>query len=171
MDIMLDARRKLKFDLAVEVLRSFGTAKLPVTGASMLPSFWPGDILEVHRQSAAAILPGEVVVFRRERRLVAHRVVEKLHHQGSTLLVTRGDRLKATFVRVRSPALPVVAASQAVTATNPASRGTAPIYGSPIRPRAKPSLKLCLISLRYAKPSARWGSFDSSSNSVTSLSR
>ena len=49
---MLDARRKLKFDLAVEVLRSFGTAKLPVTGASMLPSFWPGDILEVHRQSS-----------------------------------------------------------------------------------------------------------------------
>jgi signal peptidase I len=88
--VMMDheRRRTVKHDLAVEVLRSFGHARLPVKGSSMLPSLWPGDILAVRRENAESIRPGEVVVFLREGKLVAHRVVE-----GATpLLVTRGDR-------------------------------------------------------------------------------
>jgi hypothetical protein len=93
---MSDARNDAKYELALEVLRSFGGAQLPVTGASMLPALWPGDLLEVHRESAAKIFAGDVVVFRREGRLVAHRVVEKLGWPDGTVLVTRGDRLEQT---------------------------------------------------------------------------
>jgi len=105
----------LKHDLAVEVLRSFGAVKLRVTGTSMLPSIWPGDVIEVHRQAAGQISPGDVVLLRRDGGFIVHRVVEcanlpldsgqtrrRAHdvraapRQGSTrLLSTRGDRLKA----------------------------------------------------------------------------
>ena len=86
------ARLELKRDLAVELLRSCGAARLPINGSSMLPSLWPGDILDVRRQNATEIQPGHVVVFQRDSRLVAHRVVRRLDRNGSTLLITRGDR-------------------------------------------------------------------------------
>jgi signal peptidase I len=79
--------------LFLEVLQSSGQAKLAVTGSSMLCSIWPGDILEVHRQSMAEISPGEVVLFARHGGFAAHRVVEKVSGPERTLLITRGDHL------------------------------------------------------------------------------
>ena len=86
-------RGVIECDLFLDVLRSFGAARLAVTGTSMLPSVRPGDVLEVRRQSAAEVMPGDLVLFQREGRFFAHRVVEKIRRQGRTLLVTRGDRL------------------------------------------------------------------------------
>jgi hypothetical protein len=82
--------------LFLEVLQSSGQAKLAVTGTSMLSSIWPGDILEVHRQSVAEISPGEVVLYARHGDFAAHRVVEKVGGPERTLLITRGDRLCET---------------------------------------------------------------------------
>jgi hypothetical protein len=124
----------VKYELALDVLRSFGEARLPVTGASMLPSIWPGDILEVRAQrpradqpchsddrsdeesafedlkeqqiplprlrdrndsgGGLAICPGEIVLFARQGRLVAHRVLRKIYQQEGLFLLTRGDRLR-----------------------------------------------------------------------------
>jgi len=80
--------------LFLEVLQSFGEARLAVTGTSMLSAIWPGDILDVQRRSPAQIAPGEVVLFAREGRFFAHRVLEKVCRRERTLLVTRGDRLQ-----------------------------------------------------------------------------
>lgn len=92
---MIDTRSELKGQLFLEILKSSGQAKLAVTGASMLPAIWPGDILEVHRQSAAEISPGDVVLFARRGGFAAHRVVEKVGGPERTLLITRGDALRA----------------------------------------------------------------------------
>ncbi len=83
-------------ELFLEVLRSSGQAKLAVTGTSMLSSIWPGDILEVRRESVAAISPGEVVLYARNGGLAAHRVIEKAGRPERPLLITRGDRLSVT---------------------------------------------------------------------------
>ncbi|MGA2133206.1 MAG: S24 family peptidase [Bryobacteraceae bacterium] len=87
----------LKLDLAAEVLTSCGQARLPVTGSSMLPALWPGDLLDVQR--SAEIRPGDVVVYQRHGRLVVHRVASRSGDQ----ITTHGDRLK-------HPDLPVPAA-------------------------------------------------------------
>lgn len=105
METATDARDEVKCDLFLEVLRSFGSARLRVTGTSMLPSIWPGDILEVglfplssfeslHQQDGSissfpgrgragerlaeardSIQPGELVLYERSGRFFAHRVV------------------------------------------------------------------------------------------------
>jgi len=59
-----------------------------------LSSIWPGDVLEVRCENAAEICPGEVVLFKRDGRLLAHRVVAKVGGPERTLLITRGDRLR-----------------------------------------------------------------------------
>lgn len=78
----------LKLDLAAEVLTSCGQARLPVSGSSMLPALWPGDVLDVRR--SAVIRPGDLVVFQRYGRLITHRVVACT----SDLVTTKGDRLR-----------------------------------------------------------------------------
>lgn len=93
MDAITDAGNQLKRDLFIEVLSSFGEARLAVKGTSMLPAVRPGDILNVRREFTENIVPGDIVLFARGDRLSAHRVVRTIeNHQGS-ILVTRGDRL------------------------------------------------------------------------------
>jgi signal peptidase I len=73
--------------LAVEVLRSFGTIRLRVTGASMLPAIWPGDVLWISRCSFSEMRVGEIALFVRYGRLFAHRAIA----WSDTHLGTRGD--------------------------------------------------------------------------------
>src|SRR5262249_34474188 len=62
-------------------------------GQSMLPTVYPGDVLTVHRRKASTIEPGDIVVYVRQNRLFAHRVVKKENVKTSIELVTRGDAL------------------------------------------------------------------------------
>ena len=96
------ARETLGCELAAEVLRSSGRLRLRATGASMLPAVWPGDILSVRSHDAAEALPGDIVLFGREGRLVAHRVVERTLCQDRIQWVTRGDSVGGNDAPVSS---------------------------------------------------------------------
>ncbi len=62
-------------ELAGEVVRTFGRVRVRVTGTSMIPAVWPGDVLVVERRAVEKIQRGEIAVAERAGRLVAHRVV------------------------------------------------------------------------------------------------
>lgn len=68
----------------------------------MLPAVWPGDILSVRSRDAAKALPGDIVLFGREGRLVAHRVVERSLRQNRIQWVTRGDTVEGNDAPVSS---------------------------------------------------------------------
>lgn len=59
----------------------------------MLPSIFPGDTLVVLRHPAASVRPGQVVLFSRDGRFCAHRVVRALDLDGQLFVVTCGDAL------------------------------------------------------------------------------
>jgi signal peptidase I len=88
-----DQTHALKCELASEVLRSSGKLRLRVTGWSMLPSVWPGDTLLIERMSVDQVSEGDIVLFGRDQRLVAHRVVTKGPQDPG--IVTRGDSMAA----------------------------------------------------------------------------
>lgn len=77
-------------DLMSEVVRGAGEASVKVTGFSMLPAIWPGDVLRVRRLSADEVRAGQVVVYRRDGKLVAHRVICAPRGAGEAV-ITRGD--------------------------------------------------------------------------------
>jgi signal peptidase I len=89
MNLTADLQNMAKRDLVAEVARQFGEVRLKVTGTSMLPSVWPGDILTVRRRSAGELLPGQIVLCYRNQGFVGHRLVAK---RGDAL-ITRGDSL------------------------------------------------------------------------------
>jgi hypothetical protein len=68
----------------------------------MLPAVWPGDILSVRSHDAVEALPGDIVLFGREGRLVAHRVVERTLCQDRIQWVTRGDSVGGNDAPVSS---------------------------------------------------------------------
>jgi hypothetical protein len=89
MDSAADLRDVAKRSLVAEVASAFGQVQLKVTGTSMIPCVWPGDILTVSRTSAAEVTPGHVILCYRDQELVAHRLTRK----AGNLLITRGDSL------------------------------------------------------------------------------
>jgi len=83
----------LKCELAAEVLLSSGSLRLCVTGSSMLPAIWPGDTLVIERVASHDVREGDIALFRRERRIFAHRVVGKNVDPGGGTILTRGDAM------------------------------------------------------------------------------
>jgi signal peptidase I len=93
---------KLACSLAGETVRTFGKVRLRVFGTSMVPSILPGDLISVQRAGISEILSGEIVLYSREGRLFAHRVVSRAGSSEQPLLITRGDRLRYNDVPVSS---------------------------------------------------------------------
>lgn len=77
-------------ELVADVAFNFGEVRLKVTGASMIPAIWPGDVITVCRRHIAELQPGHIVLYRREGMLVAHRLT-CIH---GDLVTTRGDSLE-----------------------------------------------------------------------------
>jgi len=90
MDAGLLKRSAMGCELVVEVARDFGEVRLKVTGASMLPAIWPGDVITVRRRGIAELGPGQIVLSRRGGRLLAHRITRI----RGNFLTTRGDSLE-----------------------------------------------------------------------------
>jgi hypothetical protein len=84
-------RDQSKHNLAIEVLRQTGTLRLTAFGVSMLPTFFPGDVLHITAGSLTEIQEGDVVLFVRHGRFFIHRNLRRLQRGFETFLLTRGD--------------------------------------------------------------------------------
>ena len=89
MEVETNLRDAVKRNLVADVARSFGQVRLKVTGTSMLPSVFPGDIVTVSRCSAADLIPGQIVLCFRDEALVVHRLTSV----SGNRFITRGDSL------------------------------------------------------------------------------
>ena len=88
----LDDVNAAKCGLAAEVLRCSGILRLQVTGWSMLPTIWPGDMLVIERARGGDIGEGDIVLFTREGRFFVHRVLTIGERPD---IVTKGDAMAA----------------------------------------------------------------------------
>jgi signal peptidase I len=80
--------------LTGDIVRTFGGVRLRVFGTSMVPSILPGDLISIQRAGVPEISIGEVVLYSRDGRLFAHRVVGATAFSDDARLITRGDRLQ-----------------------------------------------------------------------------
>lgn len=84
-------------ELVADVARNFCDVCLKVTGASMMPAVWPGDVLHIRRSALAELQPRQILLYRCDRRLIAHRIVRI----DGDRLITRGDALQCEDPPVR----------------------------------------------------------------------
>jgi len=81
--LLQDAAR---FDAAGKLLAN-QLVDFPIVGRSMMPALADGTVVHVSLCDGAACDAGDVIVFRMDAQIVAHRVV----HRAKAHLVTRGD--------------------------------------------------------------------------------
>ena len=102
-DTGLDDLTAMKCELASDLLRFSGRLRLGVTGWSMLPTIWPGDMVVVEKVDGGQVQQGDVVLFRRDHRLFVHRVIaEDRCNRIDVLFVTRGDGMRRADAPVSS---------------------------------------------------------------------
>lgn len=77
--------------LARKILSDNRHLRLRVWGASMLPTLWPGDVVEIANCSAQDVSRGEMVLACRDDRFYLHRVMTT---PGENTFVLRGDALR-----------------------------------------------------------------------------
>jgi len=75
--------------LAVESLLRGGRLRLQVTGESMLPALWPGDVAHITACSLEEVSPGDVALAFRDGRLFLHRLLGR----SQADFVMRGDSM------------------------------------------------------------------------------
>jgi Peptidase S24-like len=78
--------------VAADALRSSGRLRLQVHGESMLPTIWPGAIVEIASCSIEDVHPGEIVLALRDGRFFLHRFFRR---EPSGFLL-RGDSMPVT---------------------------------------------------------------------------
>jgi signal peptidase len=120
----MQARGAIGCELAAEVNRRFGSLQLLVSGSSMVPAVRPGDVLHVKHSHVGDLSKGDIVVFRRAGRLIAHRAVRAPAKSGKGVLLTRGDRVRRKDAPIVGSELlgRVVAIERNGERTNPRSR-------------------------------------------------
>lgn len=90
---LMECREAVKCQLVADAIRSYGGLRLRVTGSSMLPSVFPGDILSIRQSEIAEVELGDIALFERDGRLCAHRVLGKIQGTDQTYLITQGQQL------------------------------------------------------------------------------
>jgi len=78
--------------LAADALRQSGRLRLRVHGESMLPTLWPGDVVEIATCSMEDVRSPEIVLAEREGRFFLHRLIAPCTPNGFRL---RGDSMPA----------------------------------------------------------------------------
>jgi len=79
-------------ELSSSVLSRGGSFSFKAHGSSMYPFIRNGDILTIQPVEVAALKVGDIAFYRTsEKRLAAHRVVDKKHQGDKLMLLMRGD--------------------------------------------------------------------------------
>ncbi|HNW99196.1 MAG TPA: signal peptidase I [Bacteroidales bacterium] len=84
------------YELTNYFLNSNQTVKGRVGGYSMYPLLRNGFEIIVNKCSINDIIPGDIVVFKRGPKLVAHRALKKNIYNNKTILTTKGDSCRNT---------------------------------------------------------------------------
>jgi signal peptidase I len=67
-----------------------GVTQVKVLSGSMTPFIYKGDIVEVTTLGVESVIPGDVIVFWRENKLICHLLMKKRTENGKTYLRTKG---------------------------------------------------------------------------------
>ena len=82
------------YELTDDLLNSNQQVRLKVSGYSMFPLLREGDEIIVSKCNIKEITPGDVVVFKRNSKWIAHRLLKIVTDNNSTTLITKGDSCK-----------------------------------------------------------------------------
>jgi len=82
-------------DITDELLQSKGDVKLYVGGNSMYPHLQKKDYVTVAKRPFESLQKGDVIVFKRSAKYVAHRIIRIVKSSEGRQIITKGDSCKS----------------------------------------------------------------------------
>lgn len=82
-------------DITTELLRCGKSVRFQAPGRSMHPTIKDGETITVEPVKPSGIKRGDIVLYRLEKGVIAHRVVRIEKNDGAPLFILRGDALGA----------------------------------------------------------------------------
>jgi signal peptidase I len=99
--VIESSREEHKRDLLLEALRTHGLVRMRALGTSMVPTIWPGDLVEVER-CYGSIGVGDVILTVRQESFCMHRVVRHEQASDGIRITTRGDAMRCEDPEISS---------------------------------------------------------------------
>jgi signal peptidase I len=65
--------------------------RIAASGYSMIPTVWPGEIIEIQPEVIENVQIGDIIAFQRMQHMVVHRVVMIQNLHDETFITTMGD--------------------------------------------------------------------------------
>jgi signal peptidase I len=79
-------------DVSLSLLSEGKSLRIKAGGYSMFPAIHPGDIVIIAPvNNRSNLIPGDIIVFKRDSDFVLHRLTDIRHHKNNILFITRGD--------------------------------------------------------------------------------
>ncbi len=82
------------YELSEELLTSDHNIKLRVGGWSMYPFSRNGDIIVFNKCKSSELKIGDIVIFKTEKKWIAHRLIKIVTKDAHTIYITKGDACK-----------------------------------------------------------------------------
>jgi len=79
-------------EVSLSLLSEGKSLRIKTGGYSMFPAIHPGDIVIIAPfNDQSNLIPGDIIVFRRDSGFVLHRLTDIRHRDDNTFYITRGD--------------------------------------------------------------------------------
>lgn len=88
---MVNYKKVASLELSQRILEKGYSVRIPVVGGSMFPLLRSGNTIIFEPMEVSKISIGDIIVYGRGRRIVAHRLVKGYQENGRVVLVTKGD--------------------------------------------------------------------------------
>ncbi|MBI2883966.1 MAG: hypothetical protein HYY11_08685 [Candidatus Methylomirabilis oxyfera] len=131
--------------LAADLLREGYSVRFQAKGASMYPTIDDGEEIVVEPVAPSAVKVGDVLLYRAQRRIIAHRVVQMARTEGrgrNYSFILQGDALDSCDAPVE--------ASQILGRVTCVQRGGRTVELERCVPTRVSGVRLCAVRLRWA---------------------
>lgn len=83
-----------KLDFSLQLMEEKGKIHLRLSGFSMYPFLKEGDVALIKKEDISTLKIGDVIVFKQEQKMIAHRLMEIKKIGNQYELITKGDTSK-----------------------------------------------------------------------------
>lgn len=91
---MIELSQNEIWDLKESLLDENVSVKFTLSGTSMTPFLFQGDIAVIEKISIEKLKRGDIIAFKIHEQFIAHRLIKKIDKSNCTTLITKGDSCK-----------------------------------------------------------------------------
>jgi len=84
---------KVYSPILISLIENNFKVKIPVSGFSMKPALFPGDLVLIQKFPDNDYRPDDIIISKQNNKLIAHRLIQKIKTISNTYYLCKGDAI------------------------------------------------------------------------------